>query len=394
MAAAQDNGHLDMRDVWHEFIYASRMSTEHTIVSLTPAVFHLPERVNAVSRTYGKNPIVPRGPRFAPLLARVRHGLVDALGARETHEAILLTGSGSTAMAAVLGSCLSRDERLLIIRNGAYGDRIVEFAKAIGQPFVDYELPYGHRPDLDKVAALLDDVEAVAMVHGGTSTCTLNPVAEVGALAKAKGKKFLMDGISSLYVEPIDLAAWNVAAVMGSCNKGLHSHPNMTQAIVRKDLLAAMEHIPSRTPNLELYKTWKAQVGGAHPYTIDPMSVLQVEAALEALNDEGGVAGRHAIYQARATLLRAGYERLGLTIARFEGQPLQSIGTMLEIPKQTSYTKLADVLARTEVDGRVFEIYSAQGKLSGTYFRLFHMGDYPLDAYTSFLIALEKALAA
>lgn len=370
------------------------MSTEPTIVSLTPAVFHLPERVNAVSRSYGRNPIVPRGPRFAPLLAKVRAGLTDALGASSTHEAILLTGSGSTSMAAVLGSCLKKDERLLVIRNGAYGDRIVEFARAIGQAVVDYELPYGERPDLAKVETLLGDVDAVAMVHGGTSTCTLNPVAEVGALAKKLGKKMLMDGISSLYVEPIDLAAWNVAAVMGSCNKGLHSHPNMTCAIVRKDLLAEMESIPSRTPNLELYKTWKAQVGGAHPYTIDPMSVLQVEAALEALQDEGGVAGRHAIYQARATLLREGYERLGLTIARFEGQPLQSIGTMLEIPTQASYAKLADVLSRTEVDGRVFEIYSAQGKLSHKYFRLFHMGEYPLDAYRSFLVALERALAA
>ena len=30
------------------------------VVSLTPAVFHLPEAVNEVSRTYGVNPIVPR----------------------------------------------------------------------------------------------------------------------------------------------------------------------------------------------------------------------------------------------------------------------------------------------------------------------------------------------
>ena len=41
-----------------------------TVVSLTPAVFHLPEAVNQVSRTYGKAPIVPRGPAFAPLLAK------------------------------------------------------------------------------------------------------------------------------------------------------------------------------------------------------------------------------------------------------------------------------------------------------------------------------------
>src|SRR5689334_14513178 len=176
------------------------------VVSLTPAVFHLSEAVNHVSRTYGENPIVPRGPRLKPLIERVRNGITEALGAPD-HEAVLLTGSGSTAMAAVLGSCLRPDERLLVIRNGAYGDRILEFARTLGQPVVDMSLPYGERPDLAAVEEILASgkADAVALVYGGTSTCTLNPVPEIGAIAKRHGKKLLVDGISSLFVEPMDL---------------------------------------------------------------------------------------------------------------------------------------------------------------------------------------------
>src|SRR3569832_1084967 len=95
------------------------------VVSLTPAVFHLSEAVNQVSRTYGENPIVPRGPRLTPLSDRVRRGIQEAL-ATPRLQPVLMTGSGSTAMAAVLGSCLRPDERLLVIRNGAYGERIHE----------------------------------------------------------------------------------------------------------------------------------------------------------------------------------------------------------------------------------------------------------------------------
>ena len=140
------------------------MSNEPKVVSLTPAVFHLPEKVNAVSRSYGVNPIVPRGPKFKPVLDRVRAGLVGALGAvsaspavasADGYEAILLTGSGSSSIAAVLGSCLRKDERLLVIRNGAYGDRILEFATAIGQPVIDHSLPYGQRPDMATVEKLI-----------------------------------------------------------------------------------------------------------------------------------------------------------------------------------------------------------------------------------------------
>jgi 2-aminoethylphosphonate-pyruvate transaminase len=230
------------------------------------------------------------------------------------------------------------------------------------------------------------------MVYGGTSTCTLNPVPEVGEIAKRHGKKFLVDGVSSLFVEPMDLSAWGIHAVMGSCNKGLHSHPNLTAALVRRDLLADMERIAPRAPSLELYKVWKAQKGGAHPYTIDPMSICQVNAALDYLAEIGGVAGRHAIYQKRCSLLRAGYERLGLSIARWKDMPLLSIGTALHIPSGTTYAKMADRLANEPVDGYTFEIYSAQGKLSDKLFRIFHMGEYPLEVYDIFLKSLARVV--
>jgi len=363
------------------------------VVSLTPAVFHLSEAVNHVSRTYGENPIVPRGPRLKPLIDRVRRGIQGALSAPR-HEPVLMTGSGSTAMAAVLGSCLRPDERLLVIRNGAYGDRILEFAQTLRQPVVDMSLPYGERPDLAAVERILagGGADAVAVVYGGTSTCTLNPVPEIGGLARKHGKKLLVDGISALFVEPMDLDGWNVAAVMGSCNKGLHSHPNLTMALVRDDLMAEMERVAPRAPSLELHKLWRAQAGGSHPYTIDPMSLCQVEAALAELAATGGVAGRHASYQARCDLLRSGYARLGLQVARWEGQPLTVIGSALHIPATTTYERMASLLASEPVEGHVFEIYAAQGKLSDKLFRIFNMGDYPLDVYEIFLRALARAL--
>lgn len=361
------------------------------VVSLTPAVFHLPEAVNVVSRFYGEAPIVPRGPRLAPLLGGVRKGIQEALGCPD-HEPVIMTGSGSTAMAAVLGSCLRPTEKVLVIRNGAYGDRIVEFCKTLGQPIVDMSLPYGEWPDLAAVDAALPGVDAVAMVYGGTSTCTLNPLREVAELAKQHGKKLLVDGVSALFVEPMDLGALDVAAVMGSCNKGLHSHPNLTVALVRRDLMDEMGAIAPRAPSLELHKLWKAQVGGSHPYTIDPMSLLQVAGALRQLRDEGGVAGRHAIYQQRCQLLRAGYQRLGLTIATWPRAPLASIGTALRIPASTTYDVMATRLATEAVDDHVFEIYSAQGKLSAELFRIFHMGHYPLEVYEVFLRALARVV--
>lgn len=362
-------------------------------VSLTPAVFHLPQRVNEVSRTYGARPIVPRGPAFAPLLGGVLGGIERALECPR-HRAIVLTGTGSSAMAAVIGSCLDPKEKLLVVRNGTYGDRILEFASAVGQPVVDMELPYGERPDVEAIDRALGrgDADAVAVVYGATSSCSLNPVPEIGRACAARGKKLLVDGVSALFVEPMDLDGWGIGAVMGSCNKGLHAHPNLTVCLVRDDLLNEMRAWRSRAPSLELAKIHAAQAAGAHPYTIDPMSLLQVRAALDELEAEGGVAGRNEIYRARCDLLRAGYERLGVEIARWPGMPLGSIGTALHIPAGHTYEGLARRLSAEVVEGHTFEIYAAQGKLSKELFRIFHMGAYEMEVYEVFLRALERVL--
>ncbi len=177
-----------------------------------------------------------------------------------------------------------------------------------------------------------------------------------------------------------------------ACRPGLHSHPNLTMALVRRDLLAEMEKIAPRAPSLELHKIWRAQLGGSHPYTIDPMSLCQVAAALDHLAAQGGVAGRHAIYQERCALLRAGYEQLGLRLARWEGMPLMVIGSILHIPAHTTYDAMAQRLASEPVEGHVFEIYVAQDKLSDKLFRIFNMGEYPLEAYRIFLRALARVL--
>lgn len=381
------------REVWHEAPVTKLAGTAPRVVSMTPAVFHLSDAVNAISRDYGVQPIVPRGPRLQPLIDGVRQSIREVLACPE-HEPILFTGTGSSAMAAVLGSCLRPDERLVVARNGAYGDRILEFARTIGQPVIDVSAPYGARPDLAEVERLFasDEADAVAMVYGTTSTCAKNPLPELGALTRRYGKKLLVDGVSALFVEPMELAAWNVAAVMGSCNKGLHSHPNLTMALVRQDLLEAMEHIAPRAPSLELWKIHRAQTKGSHPYTIDPMSLLQVRAALNHLRDQGGVAARHATYLQRCQLLRAGYDRLGLKVAEWEGMPLSSIGTALFIPEGHTYDELAERLANEPEDGHVFEIYAAQGKLSSEVFRIFHMGDYELSVYELFLRSLGRVL--
>jgi 2-aminoethylphosphonate-pyruvate transaminase len=364
-------------------------------VSLSPAVFHLHERVNAVATAYAVNPVIPRGPKLAPILERVRAKTCAALGCAATHVPVFLTCSGSGAIAAALGSCVG-DRGILIVSNGTYGERQASYGEQIGLRTIRYALPYGERPDLREIErlALQHDVEAIGIVHGATSTCSLNPIAEVGALAKRLRKAFIVDGVASLFVEHIDLDALGVDVMIGSTNKGLHSNPDLAFVLVREPLLEELRRKRGRVPYLDLGQTWNAQREGSHPYTINIRALLEVDAALDVLADEGGVAARIATYQARNRLLRDGFQRLG--IERFErpGMPLQNIGTALFLPDKVRFEALADALAAwNDGSDECYQIYSAPSVLSDKVFRVFNMGVYSLETYARFINALGAVLA-
>jgi len=346
-------------------------------VSLTPAVFHLSDSVNSICQPYAKQPIVPRGPALKPVLERIRNNIVKLLDAEDSHETVIFSSSGSGSIAAAMGSCI--DERgVLIIVNDAYGVRQAEFCEQLGLKTIRYEQEWGNKPDIDQIEKLvkLHQVGTIGMVHGCTSVCLLNPIEAVGKLCQKLDLRFIVDAIASIYVEEINLNGWGIDTLICSTNKALHSNPDLSFCVVRKDYLEEM-----------------GQKNGGHPFTINIRALLEFEAALNDFEERGGLVARIKMYQDRTQILRNGYKNLRLETYQKPGMIQQNIGTALFLPKNVDYQKLADDLANWDNgDGESYDIYSAQGKLSDQVFRIFNMGEYSLGTYERFLIALEACL--
>lgn len=363
-------------------------------VSLTPAVFHISEKVNAIAESYGKQPIVPRGPALKPILDRLRNKLCEQLNATDSHEAVIFTSSGSGAIAAAVGSCI--DERgILVIANDVYGHRQADFCEQLGIKTVRYTLAPGIKPDLSEVEKLAQEsgVGAIGMVHGCTSVCLVNPVKEVGEIARRLNLKLIVDAVASVFVEEIDIKGWFIDTLICSTNKGLHSNPDLAFCIVEKQHLEEISRQPARIPYFDIGKAWLAQKGGGHPYTINIRALLEFEAALDDFTQRGGLQKRIQMYHDRLKILRDGYAELGLKTLMRDGMPQQNIGTALYLPEGVDYESLSKALADWDNgDDECYEIYSAQGELSGVVFRIFNMGEYSLETYERFITALGACI--
>jgi 2-aminoethylphosphonate-pyruvate transaminase len=106
--------------------------------------------------------ICPREKEFGELTGRVRVALAEVAHASATHTAVLIPGSGTAAVEAVLASCVGPDDRVLIVDNGAYGRRAEHIARTHGLAHRVLKLAWGEYPE---PGADRGDARGSAAVH-------------------------------------------------------------------------------------------------------------------------------------------------------------------------------------------------------------------------------------
>jgi len=263
----------------------------------------------ALSRDWGS-----RDGAFLALSNTLRARLAALAGVAGTHAAIPLQGSGTFAVEAALQTLVPRDGRLLVLINGAYGHRIATIAGRLGLDMCAIETaenqaisPEAVQTTLAEDAAITD----VALVHCETSSGLVNPLEDIAAIVRAAGKRLLVDAMSAFGAIPIDGRKIPFTALMGSANKGLESVPGLSFVIAQTSHLASCEGT-SRSLSLDLYDQWRGfEATGEWRFTPPVQVVAALNAALDQLEEEGGVAARNARYRANADMLLAGMRAQG-----------------------------------------------------------------------------------
>jgi 2-aminoethylphosphonate-pyruvate transaminase len=356
------------------------------VILLNPGPVNVSPRVTAA---LARGDLCHREPECSELLTRVRSRLVEAFAPAGGFTAITLTGSGTAALEAAVTSVLSARGRLVVVANGVYGERMADIAETARLPHTVVSGDWTAPPDLARVEAAVRgaDVEAVAVVHHETTTGLRNPVAEVGRIARAHGKLLLVDSVSGLAGDPLDVEAVGADLVVGSANKCIQGLPGMAFVLARETAMARIAAHPRRSLYLSLAVHHEAQLRGSTPFTPAVQVAYALDEALAELLAEG-VAGRIARYAAAAALLRDGFDALGLVCLL--PAPLRSNSvTALRLPAGRTYAELHDGLK-----ARGFVVYEGQGRLRQEIFRVANMGHLTAADFRRCLAALGEVLAA
>ena len=230
------------------------------------------------------------------------------------YEAVIIQGSGTFGVESVISSVVKKEDTLLVIANGAYGERIIKMAKIhqLNLSILRFEEDQIISPEeTDAFIKANPNITHVACIHSETTTGLFNPIEAIGDVCKKNNLVFIVDAMSSFGGVDIDIKKAQVDFLLSSSNKCIEGVPGFAFAICKKSELEKAKG-NARSLSLDLYDQWAGlEANGQFRFTPPTLSIMAFRQALRELDEEGGVTARELRYKTNKKILDEGMNALG-----------------------------------------------------------------------------------
>ena len=319
-------------------------------------------------------------PAFLDAFRRTERKVAELF--RTSQDILLMQGEAVLGLEAAARSLVRPGMPVLNLVSGVFGKGMGYWLAAFGAELHGLEVPYNESVDPADVDRFLEQhpgIELVTVVHSETPSGTLNPVAEIGPIAKKHGALTLVDCVSSLGGIPIWPDEWQLDVCVAGPQKCLAGPPGMSLMSVSDAAWEKIRANPSapRASFLSMLD-WKEQWldGDRFPFTPSVADLHGVEAAVDELLEEGLEASIERHTRAAAAC-RAGVRAMGLELWPRSEEIAADCVTAIAVPEG-----LTDAHVRAHCRERYGVMLSA-GQGAGNLVRIGHMatsarGLYPV----------------
>lgn len=349
----------------------------------TPGPTQIPERVIAeMSQPLQHH----RSPEFKKLFVEVSENLKNFF--RTEGEVLTLTSSGSGAMESAVVNLLSKEDKVITIEGGKFGERWGEICRAYGLNVVEIRVPWGESIPVEEVRTAVrqhSDAAAVFMTHSETSTGVAFDVKGISEIVHAESNALLVvDGITSVGVLPFETDKWQIDVVVSGSQKGVMIPPGLAFIALNDRAWQRAEQSDLPKYYFSLLKARKALAQETTPFTPATTLLIGLRLSLEMIMARG-LEYFWDKYARLAHSTREGAKAVGLEL--FAKTPSNAL-TAIKVPEAVDGQKFVQCLRekyRVTVAG-------GQAQLKGKIFRVAHMGYYDHLDMVSFASAMEMAL--
>tara|TARA_A200000113_G_scaffold222048_1_gene234955 strand:- start:145 stop:1242 length:1098 start_codon:yes stop_codon:yes gene_type:complete len=254
-----------------------------------------------------------RDKKFIDLNSSIRESLVKLIDGEDNYQCVPMQGSGTFAVESMVSSLTSKDSKILILINGAYGQRMKKMCTYLNRDFIEYEVAEHEVHELVKIEELIDnnDLTHVFTVYCETTSGILNPIEDIAKLVESKKLSLFIDAMSAFGALPLSAKNVSFDAVAASSNKCLEGVPGVGFILVKNNVIQNAKG-NSHSLSLDLYDQWQAMEKNKQWRFTPPTHVLAAfNQAIKEHEKEGGVQGRYNRYKNNCDIICNGMKELG-----------------------------------------------------------------------------------
>jgi alanine-glyoxylate transaminase/serine-glyoxylate transaminase/serine-pyruvate transaminase len=327
-------------------------------------------------------------PQFVPLLDDVRASLQRVFRADSKALTIAISGTGTSAMEAAVANIVDERTRAVVVVTGYFGDRLAQIMERYGARVRRIDVEWGRAIDPQQLKDELtrEGADVIGLVHAETSTGVKNPVKELTAIARDRGALTIVDTVTSLGGQDVDLAGWGVDVAYSCTQKCIGAPSGLAPLAVSGT--ARERLVKCRSFYLDLRLLEDYWVGRKYHHTMSSSLVYALREALMMVEEEG-LPARMARHERHHHALAAGVHAMRLSLLPPEGERLWTLNT-IRVPAGVEEAGVR----KTLLDTYNIEVGAGLGPLAGKIWRVGLMGASSTpQTLLQFLAALEGALA-
>lgn len=232
------------------------------------------------------------------------------------NESLILSGEGILGLEAAVASLTEAGDRVLVLDNGVFGKGFADFVTIYGGEPVLYTTDYKRAIEPDALRTFLEkdaDFKYATVVHCDTPSGMLNPIDQICPLLKEFGIVTVVDSVSGMFGNPVDVDAAQIDILCGGSQKAISCPIGLTLVTISEDAKRMMEKrktkIASFYANLLTFKGYYENKW--FPYSMPISDIYGLRAALENIRKDPDRIARHADIAART---RKALVNAGLTL--------------------------------------------------------------------------------
>ena len=328
-------------------------------------------------------------PEFIPLLDDVRTSLRRVFRTDDNALTLATSGTGTSAMEAAVANAIAPGTRGVVAVTGYFGDRLVQMFERYGATVRRIDVEWGRACDPQKLRDELrrDGADVVGLVHAETSTGVCNPIKELASVARDAGALTIVDMVTSLGGQHVDMQGWGVDIAYSCAQKCIGAPSGVAPIAVSG--AARSRLVPCRSFYLDLKLLEDYWVHRKYHHTMCSNLIYALREALQIVEEEG-LDAREARHERHHRAFAAGIEAMGLSLLPPASERLWTLNTV-RVPQGVEEAAVRKTMLTTYN----IEIGAGLGPLAGKIWRIGLMGASSTpQTILQLLAALDAALAA